>query len=189
MKILATLDGSRLAESIVPQVQTLCALPNAELVLLSVGAVPHGQLMGDVKAPIAAAPAGSSGNAIVVDQAGPAFAETKEQAVDRVKAALHDYLHGIARELPAHVPCRIETLLDDDPRSAIVRFAIKEQPDLIVMATHGRTGLVHALFGDVAESVVRSGIAPVMLVHPQEVRKSRPLDSGTDASTPNATAA
>ena len=51
--------------------------------------------------------------------------------------------------------------------------AMSSQPDLIVMATHGRTGLVHILFGDVAEEVVRSGVAPVLLVHPESVRSAR----------------
>jgi nucleotide-binding universal stress UspA family protein len=41
------------------------------------------------------------------------------------------------------------------------------------MATHGHTGLMHVLFGDVAESVVRSGVAPVLLVHPQHIAQAR----------------
>jgi nucleotide-binding universal stress UspA family protein len=109
---------------------------------------------------------------VIVDGTPTAYAENKEQAVERVKDELEDYLRGIARQLPG-VPCRIETMLDPDVRSAIVRFAIENDPDVIVMATHGRTGLVHLLCGDVAESVLRSGVAPVLLVHPQQVAHAR----------------
>ena len=46
----------------------------------------------------------------------------------------------------------------------IVRAAAAEKADLIIMSTHGRTGLTHALMGSVAESVVRRAACPVMTV-------------------------
>ncbi|MEB2285368.1 MAG: hypothetical protein B6D46_00865 [Polyangiaceae bacterium UTPRO1] len=46
----------------------------------------------------------------------------------------------------------------------IVRAAAEERADLIVMATHGRTGLTHALMGSVAERVVRHAQCPVLSV-------------------------
>ncbi len=49
----------------------------------------------------------------------------------------------------------------------IVEYAQTHQIDLIVMATHGRTGLAHALVGSVAERVVRKAPCPVLTVkHP-----------------------
>ena len=42
--------------------------------------------------------------------------------------------------------------------------AAAEQADLIIMSTHGRTGLTHALMGSVAENVVRRAACPVMTV-------------------------
>lgn len=49
----------------------------------------------------------------------------------------------------------------------IVDYARSRQIDLIVMATHGRTGLAHALIGSVAEKVVRKAPCPVLTVkHP-----------------------
>jgi nucleotide-binding universal stress UspA family protein len=171
MKILATLDGSVLSESIIPEVKTLCALPGVEIVLLRVGDIPHGKTRATPGRPATGVSAGLGGGAIVLESTPPEYAESKEQAVERTKAELYDYLKGVAAKFPAGVPCRIETQLDDDPRSAIVRFAIGEQPDLIVMATHGHTGLVHLLFGDVAEGVVRSAVAPVLLVHPTVAEK------------------
>jgi nucleotide-binding universal stress UspA family protein len=179
MKILATFDGSVLSESTIPELETLCALPGVELVLLRVGDMPHGRPLGEMHRPVTAAPpTGPGGSAFVVEREQTGFAETKEQAVERAKAELYDYLTGVAHRLPAGVPRRIETMLDDNPKSAIVRFAIAEQPDLIVMATHGHTGLVHLLFGDVAESVMRSGVAPVLLVPPQAIKDARQKAEG-----------
>jgi nucleotide-binding universal stress UspA family protein len=46
----------------------------------------------------------------------------------------------------------------------ITRTAQKEDADLIVLTTHGRTGLTHALLGSTAERVVRHSSCPVMVV-------------------------
>ena len=49
----------------------------------------------------------------------------------------------------------------------IIDYARTHQIDMIVMATHGRTGLAHALVGSVAEKVVRKAPCPVLTVkHP-----------------------
>jgi universal stress protein A len=53
------------------------------------------------------------------------------------------------------------------PDKAIVQRAKMEGADLIVMATHGRSGLAHVLLGSVTEKVVRSAPCPVLTVHPQ----------------------
>jgi nucleotide-binding universal stress UspA family protein len=66
--------------------------------------------------------------------------------------------------------------VSDDPAAEIIRLALADRPDVIVMATHGHTGVVRALFGATAEEVVRSGVAPVYLVHPEEVRHRREAD-------------
>ena len=50
------------------------------------------------------------------------------------------------------------------PADAIVRVAQERHVDLIVMATHGRTGLQHVLLGSVAEKVVRLAPCPVLTV-------------------------
>jgi nucleotide-binding universal stress UspA family protein len=49
----------------------------------------------------------------------------------------------------------------------IIDYATKHDIDLIVMATHGRTGLAHVLLGSVAEKVVRKAPCPVLTIkHP-----------------------
>jgi nucleotide-binding universal stress UspA family protein len=53
-----------------------------------------------------------------------------------------------------------------DPTEAILAAATRIQPDLIVMATRGRTGLARALLGSVAESVLRRARCPVACVPP-----------------------
>lgn len=50
------------------------------------------------------------------------------------------------------------------PAEGIVRAAWRLQADLIVMATHGRTGLAHAVMGSVAEDVVRRAPCPVLTI-------------------------
>jgi len=50
------------------------------------------------------------------------------------------------------------------PADTIVRVAREENADLIVMGTHGRTGLQHVLLGSVAEKVVRLASCPVLTV-------------------------
>ena len=51
-----------------------------------------------------------------------------------------------------------------NPADAIVRLAQERGADLIVMGTHGRTGLQHVLLGSVAEKVVRHAPCPVLTV-------------------------
>lgn len=58
----------------------------------------------------------------------------------------------------------IHALLEGSPREEIIRYAREREIDLIVIATHGRTGLPHALLGSVAESVVRTAPCPVLTV-------------------------
>ena len=48
---------------------------------------------------------------------------------------------------------------------AIVEYAHEHNIDLIVMGTHGRTGMAHLLIGSVAERVVRTALCPVLTVH------------------------
>lgn len=67
---------------------------------------------------------------------------------------------GIEKMLKAVVPTDEKVpyehrLLIGDPASEIVRLAEEEGADLIVMSTHGRTGLRRLLMGSVAEAVVR----------------------------------
>ena len=50
------------------------------------------------------------------------------------------------------------------PFQAIIDTATEKDVDLIIMGTHGRTGLTHVLMGSVAENVVRLAPCPVLVV-------------------------
>jgi nucleotide-binding universal stress UspA family protein len=58
------------------------------------------------------------------------------------------------------------------PAAEIIKFSREENVDLIVMATHGRTGVKHVLMGSVAEKVVRLSAVPVLTVKPLPIRES-----------------
>jgi nucleotide-binding universal stress UspA family protein len=62
----------------------------------------------------------------------------------------------------------IRRLVTGDPASEIPRVAKEEKVDLIVMGTHGRTGLLRMLMGSVAELVVRRAPCAVLTVRQPE---------------------
>jgi nucleotide-binding universal stress UspA family protein len=89
-------------------------------------------------------------------------------------ADISDQLEGSAeRELPKIAEADEcaglnveEVIAHGDAASEIVRVARERGVDLIVIASHGRTGLGRMLFGSTAESVVRHAPCPVLVVKP-----------------------
>ena len=69
----------------------------------------------------------------------------------------------LARAEGKGIPARSEVRLGR-PAEVIREVANKEACDLIVMATHGRTGMAHVLLGSVAEKIVREAPCPVLTV-------------------------
>jgi nucleotide-binding universal stress UspA family protein len=49
----------------------------------------------------------------------------------------------------------------------IIDYATKENIDMVVIGTHGRSGLMHILMGSIAERVVRLSPCPVLTVKPE----------------------
>lgn len=67
---------------------------------------------------------------------------------------------------------KIETILKKGiDYEEIVKYSKDQKIDLIVIATHGRTGLLHTLLGSVAEKVIRYAKCPVLVITPQKPRK------------------
>jgi len=69
----------------------------------------------------------------------------------------------------AHFSHVAETQVDvllGEVAEEITRFAAEEKIDLIIMGTHGRKGLDKIVFGSVADRVVKTSPAPVMVVNP-----------------------
>jgi nucleotide-binding universal stress UspA family protein len=80
--------------------------------------------------------------------------------------AFQQQLDAIQEKLRAAGLTRVENkVLQGIPVSELVRYAKEGNFDLIVMGTHGRTGLSHAVIGSVAERVVRKAACPVLTVH------------------------
>jgi nucleotide-binding universal stress UspA family protein len=82
---------------------------------------------------------------------------------DTVKAerVSKELLQELARAHLAHVRYEIITRLNSDPVAGILEAEKEIAPDLVTMATHGRTGIAHLILGSVAEKVVRESRCPV----------------------------
>jgi universal stress protein A len=81
-------------------------------------------------------------------------------------------LHAfMGRHLSSEIPCT-PVVRTGIPADEIQRFADEERVDLVVMATHGRTGLRHIVMGSVAETVVRHSAVPVLTIKPSQLRES-----------------
>jgi universal stress protein A len=80
-------------------------------------------------------------------------------------------------------------LITGDPASSIVRCAQEEGVELIVMGTHGRTGLMRLLMGSVAEVVVRRAPCPVLTLRQPDAEPtpSPPTDRARPAAEKVAT--
>lgn len=60
-------------------------------------------------------------------------------------------------------------LLEGHPPTKIVKYAADQKADCLVVATHGRTGLSHLIFGSVAERLVRMSACPVLSIRPTKI--------------------
>ena len=85
------------------------------------------------------------------------------QIIDESKKALDAQL----AEIKDFVPSR-EILREGNPSVEIVRAATELDSDLIILSTHGHTGLAHVLLGSTAERVVRYAPCPVLVVRERE---------------------
>ena len=54
------------------------------------------------------------------------------------------------------------------PAEEILKVAADRKADMIVMGTHGRTGIDRIIFGSVAEKVVKTAACPVLTIKPRE---------------------
>ena len=123
---------------------------NARVVLLHVVELPH-QVTPDT---------------VIVPDATGAPITVRDYAVSSADEHLADLVARLAKDgLAATSAVRVGVPVDE-----ILRFADAEKADLIVIGTHGRTGLAHLLLGSVAERVVRGAKVPVLTVRAPEHR-------------------
>jgi nucleotide-binding universal stress UspA family protein len=169
VKILVTLDGSHLSEAILEVVAKIARPLDAEVDLFTVGRLDEAHTTPVRSAYVEMIPAATAtGSRISVplpSDVMPSVIESRVQATSRLEASLHDYLAARSQSLEG---VRVETHVKfaGDAAEAIVERARQSSPDLIAMATHGRTGLSHLLAGSVCEQVIRSGVAPVLVLRP-----------------------
>jgi nucleotide-binding universal stress UspA family protein len=83
----------------------------------------------------------------------------------------HLYLKAGARDRLAGVECEI-FIERGNPADVILAMEKTVEPDLVVMATHGRRGFTRLVMGSVAERVVRESITPVLTVRPLPADKT-----------------
>lgn len=88
------------------------------------------------------------------------------EAHDQQAKALNEMAETISSTEKVKV---VATLLRGNPAAKVIEFAKNHEADCIVIATHGRTGLSHALHGSVAERIVRMSFCPVLSVRPAKI--------------------
>jgi nucleotide-binding universal stress UspA family protein len=148
-RILAALDGSKVAERVLPHVESLGEQYGAAVTLLR--AVTSSVAILNAEAVALAAPIPPP----VVDPE-PIVAAEREEA--------QSYLEALAERLRGHGLAVDVVLPEGDAAEAIVEQAGQRSADLIAMTTHGHGGLGRVLMGSVADAVVRRAPCPVLLV-------------------------
>jgi nucleotide-binding universal stress UspA family protein len=140
-KILCPIDFSDSADHAMRYAAALAQNFGAELTLLH------------VVAPIVAVLPGET-----------ALPDTLQADIDELAEACQQRLCEIVGTLAADGLNVQQKVINGVPFVEIIRFARDAETDLIVMGSHGRTGLGHLLIGSVAERVVRKATCPVLTV-------------------------
>ncbi|NQW18436.1 MAG: universal stress protein [Chloroflexi bacterium] len=147
--ILITLDGSRASNHAIVHAEAIAAKFESRVVILRV--------IEPVAPPL------GSRHAMAADFGLLAFeAAEHEMGLNTRKA--RDQLNGHRRKFEqAGITTEI-VVESGDAAEIILKTARLKKIDLIVMSTRGRSGLKRAVLGSVADKVVRSAVAPVLLV-------------------------
>jgi len=93
--------------------------------------------------------------------------------IDEQRRSGTQQLERIHADLAKHRQAARMLLKTGSPAQVIADSAKRTKADLIIMATHGRTGLAHVLLGSVAERVLRSAPCPVLTVRHGKAPKRR----------------
>lgn len=153
-RVVVPLDGSTLAEQILPRVLELAKLEEAEITLLNV-LIPQSYSQREI-----------------TDPSLPWW--------DKDIALAQTYLSSIATRLRQRgVSVTTDIVIAENVASAIGDFASREKADLIAIATHGRGGLARMLRGSVADAIMHSGRMSMLVFKPDmaaEVKPARPAD-------------
>ena len=141
-KILVPLDGSALAEAVLPHAQALATSEEAEIILLRVSADPAAEF----------------------SFSDPSLASS---LIEGLEAESLTYLQSIRARLQ-RAGLRSSFLIRQGAiAETILRVADEVKADIIAMSTHGRSGVSRWLLGSIANRVVNHSPIPVLLIRPQ----------------------
>lgn len=166
--ILVALDGSELAEKSLPHAQAFAEKFGSDVTLLRAVTSPEAFAMATSTAPVMGQP--------LISYPGPGLDPNELSEAELEDAT--SYLGKIAKQL---TPLNITVTTAEpeaDPVDAIVTHARNHGISLIIMTTHGRSGLGRLIMGSVAEDVLRKAPCPLLLVR---VHDGDPA-SGSDAT-------
>lgn len=172
-KILVPCDGSELAQrTVFPYVEDLGKRTDAELVILRVIPTPGGRSGAHLRAGAPEMPIALPETAEDVDVAEhPIY---KDQEIASSEAAARSSVAKAERMLREHgVDVRSQVLLGE-PAEEIIEYAEKEDFDLIVICSHGSSGIRRWVFGSVTEKVLRGTRIPVLVIRPEEWGRRQP---------------
>ncbi|MEA2762593.1 MAG: hypothetical protein QOD47_1877 [Gemmatimonadaceae bacterium] len=142
-KIVVPLDGSTLAEQVLPRVLTLAKLEGSEVSLVQV-LVPKSYSQKEIPDPDL-----------------PWW--------DKDVSIAQAYLFRMASRLRRNgLSVTTDIVIGEDPAHAIGDFASREKADLIAIATHGRGGVARMLRGSVADALMHSGRMSMLVLKPDE---------------------
>jgi nucleotide-binding universal stress UspA family protein len=142
--LLVPLDGSEMAQTVLPLVETLGKSFNVEVVLARVYGVPYGAY-----------------------SAGEGFYDSTQldKFVAQLRNEAEEYLEQKAAELRGHGVEKVCSYAKEGiDADEIISFGRHTADNLIVMCTHGRSGLKRWVLGSVTETVVRHSDNPVLVV-------------------------
>ncbi len=138
-RLLVPLDGSGLAEAVLPAVEALAARFGATVTLLHVlERNPPGTIHGEKH-----------------------LAETDEAEAYIARVAERLTARGIS------VESHIHDARERDVAGSIIAHAAEYEQELVVLASHGSGGLRNVLVGSIAEQVLQRGAQPILLVRPE----------------------
>lgn len=140
-KILVPLDGSTLAEAVLPHAQALANSEGAEIILLRVPLAPNLEFLSR----------------------NPSMAE---RIIEETEKETEEYLEHETAILKK-AGTKVSSVMREGPiPEVILSVADEMHADVIAMSTHGRSGVQRWLMGSVADRIVHHAHIPVMLIHP-----------------------
>lgn len=148
--ILVPLDGSALAEQVLPHVQALVSENQSPTRITLLRAVP----------PL---------YPLTVDYSGT-FA-TLNELLPELEEEARAYLEGIAEPFRAEGCTVLTRVLTMPAADAILEYAEEHGVNLIVIATHGRSGINRWIFGSVTQKVIQHTPVPILVIRPSEDEK------------------